>query len=50
VADLLDDDLAAASLDGKKWSNPHHKGGHAAGHFTEWHTIKNQEAQRASAR
>ena len=44
MAELLDDDLATASFDGKTWSNPHHHGGHAAGHFIKWHTIKNQEA------
>jgi carbonic anhydrase len=44
MADLLDDDLATASFDGTAWSNPHHGGGHAAGHFIKWHTIKNQEA------
>jgi carbonic anhydrase len=44
IADLLDDDLGTASFDGKSWSNPHHKGGHAAGHFIKWHTIKNQES------
>jgi carbonic anhydrase len=44
IADLLEDDLATASFDGKTWSNPHHHGGHAAGHFIKWHTIKNQEA------
>jgi carbonic anhydrase len=44
IADLLDDDLATASFDGK---NPHHKGGHAAGHFIKWHTIKNQESSVA---
>jgi carbonic anhydrase len=43
IADLLEDDLATASFDGEKWSNPHHKGGHAAGHFIKWHTIRNQE-------
>ena len=40
MADLLDDDLAMASFDGKSWSNPHHHGGHAAGHFIKWLTIK----------
>ena len=44
IADLLEDDLATAAFDGKTWSNPHHHGGHAAGHFIKWHTIKNQEA------
>jgi carbonic anhydrase len=42
IADLLDDDLSTASFDGKTWSNPRHHGGHAAGHFIKWHTIKNQ--------
>jgi hypothetical protein len=44
IAELLEDDLATASFDGKTWSNPHHTGGHAAGHFIKWHTIKNQES------
>ena len=44
ITDLLEDDLATASFDGKTWSNPHHSGGHAAGHFIKWHTIKNQES------
>ena len=44
IADLLDDDLGTASFDGKTWSNPHHRGGHTAGHFIKWHTIKSQEA------
>jgi carbonic anhydrase len=44
IGDLLEDDLATASFDGKKWSNPHHRGGHSAGHFIKWHTIKNQES------
>ena len=43
IGDLLEDDLGTASFDGKKWSNPHHHGGHAAGHFIKWHTIKDQE-------
>jgi carbonic anhydrase len=47
IADLLDDDLGTASYDGKTWSNPHHHGGHAAGHFIKWHTIANQEASVA---
>ena len=42
IADLLEDNLSTASFDGKTWSNPHHHGGHAAGHFIKWHTIKNQ--------
>lgn len=44
IADLLEDDLSTAAFDGVKWSNPHHHGGHAAGHFIKWHTIKDQEA------
>src|SRR6516165_12344981 len=28
MADLLEDDLGTAGFDGKKWSNPHHRGGH----------------------
>ena len=44
IADLLDDDLSTASFDGETWSNPHHHGGHAAGHFIKWHTIRDQEA------
>jgi carbonic anhydrase len=44
MADLLEDDLGTAAFDGKKWSNPHHRGGHAAGHFIKWHTIVNQAA------
>jgi carbonic anhydrase len=47
IADLLDDDLGTASFDGKTWSNPHHHGGYAAGHFIKWHTIVNQEASVA---
>jgi carbonic anhydrase len=43
IADLLEDDLGTASFDGKTWSNPHHHGGHAAGHFIKWHTIGNQQ-------
>jgi carbonic anhydrase len=42
IAALLEDDLSTASFDGKTWSNPHHHGGHAAGHFIKWHTVKNQ--------
>src|SRR6202451_3729954 len=44
IADLLEDDLGTATFDGKTWSNPHHHGGHAVGHFIKWHTIENQEA------
>lgn len=44
IADLLEDDLETATFDGKVWSNPHHHGGHAAGHFIKWHTIANQAA------
>jgi carbonic anhydrase len=47
IADLLDDDLGTASFDGKAWTNPHHHGGHAAGHFIKWHTIKNQDSSVA---
>ena len=47
IADLLDDDLGTASFDGTTWSNPHHHGGHVAGHFIKWHTIKNQETSVA---
>jgi carbonic anhydrase len=43
IADLLDDDLETANFDGKTWSNPHHRGGHADGHFIKWHTIENTE-------
>jgi len=43
IADLLDDDLGTASFDGKAWSNPHHRGGHAAGHFIKWQTIGDQD-------
>jgi len=44
IAGLLDDDLGTANFDGKTWSNPHHHGGHAAGHFIKWHTIADQAA------
>lgn len=44
IADLLEDDLETATFDGKVWSNPHHHGGYAAGHFIKWHTIANQAA------
>src|SRR6516165_11107819 len=44
MGDLLEDDLGTASFDGKKWSNPRHHGGHAAGHLIKWQTIKNQES------
>jgi carbonic anhydrase len=43
MGDLLEDNLATASFDGKNWSNPQHGGGCSAGHFIKWHTIKNQE-------
>ncbi len=43
MANLLEDNLATASFDGKAWSNPHHGGGHAAGHFIKWQTIRSQE-------
>jgi carbonic anhydrase len=39
MSDLLDDDLETASFDGKKWSNPKHRGGNVCGHFINWHTI-----------
>lgn len=44
MGDLLEDSLATASFDGKAWSNPHHGGGSAAGHFIRWHTIHEQHA------
>ena len=50
MGDLLDDDLGTASFDGSIWSNPHHRGGHAAGHFIKWHTIADQEVQRGAGR
>lgn len=43
MGDLLADNLATASFDGKNWSNPQHGGGCAAGRFIKWHTIKSQE-------
>lgn len=43
MGDLLEDDLGTASFDGSAWSNPHHRGGHAAGHFIKWHTITEQD-------
>ena len=43
MADLLEDNLATASFDGRTWSNPRHGGGSAAGHFIKWHTIDKQE-------
>ena len=42
MSTLLDDSLATANFDGKAWSNPKHGGGSVAGHFINWHTIKNQ--------
>ena len=42
--DLLDDNLATASFDGKVWSNPRHKGGRAAG-IHQMATIKTRGAQ-----
>src|SRR5579862_9872038 len=39
IGDLLSDNLGTAKFDGQTWSNPHHRGGHAAGHFVKWHTI-----------
>jgi carbonic anhydrase len=44
IANLLEDDLGTADFDGKTFSNPHHHGGHAAGHFIKWHTIADQSA------
>ena len=44
MGDLLEDDLGTASFDGKTWSNPHHHGGHAAGHLIKWQTTKDQES------
>jgi carbonic anhydrase len=43
MGDLLEDNLATASFDGKQWSNPQHGGGCSAGHFIKWLTIKSQE-------
>ncbi|NGN39480.1 carbonic anhydrase [Mesorhizobium sp. CGMCC 1.15528] len=43
IGTLLEDDLETASFDGKQWSNPKHRGGHAHGHFIKWHTISNPE-------
>ena len=43
MGSLFEDNLATASFDGKTWSNPHHGGGHAAGHFIKWQTIRTQE-------
>jgi carbonic anhydrase len=43
MGSLLEDNLATASFDGKTWSNPHHGGGCAGGHFIKWQTIRNQE-------
>jgi carbonic anhydrase len=43
MGSLLEDNLATASFDGKTWSNPHHGGGHASGHFIKWQTIGAQE-------
>ena len=43
ISDLLEDNLATASFDGKQWSNPNHGGGCASGHFIKWYTIKSQE-------
>ena len=42
MSTLLDDNLATSNFDGKAWSNPKHGGGSVAGHFINWHTIKNQ--------
>lgn len=43
MGDLLADNLATASFDGKTWSNPQHGGGCVSGRFIKWHTIKSQE-------
>ena len=43
MGDLLEDNLATASFDGKTWSNLQHGGGCAAGRFIKWHTIRSQE-------
>ena len=43
MGDLLEDNLATASFDGKQWSNPSHGGGCASGHFIKWYSIKSQE-------
>jgi carbonic anhydrase len=43
IGELLEEDLGTAAFDGKTWTNPHSKGGHAAGHFIKWHTIKDHE-------
>jgi len=44
MGDLLEDNLSTAQFDGKTWSNPKHGGGCTAGHFIQWHTIKDQPA------
>ena len=44
MAELLDDDLGTASLDGTTWSNPKHDGGCSTGHYLKWHTITDQTA------
>lgn len=43
IGDLLEDNLETASFDGKAWSNPKHGHGSAHGHFTKWHTFKDNE-------
>lgn len=45
MAELLEDNLNTASLDpaSMTWSNPHHGGGCADGHFIKWLSIRNQE-------
>ena len=43
MGDLLEDDLGTGTFDGSAWSNPRHRGGHAAGHFIKWHTITEQD-------
>jgi carbonic anhydrase len=40
IGDLLTDDLSTAKFDGKKWSNPKHRGGSVAGKFIHWHTFE----------
>jgi carbonic anhydrase len=50
IADLLEDDLATASFDGKTWSTPHHTGGHAAGHFIKWAHDQEPGVERCARR
>jgi carbonic anhydrase len=42
IGDLLEDNLETAEFDGKRWSNPKHGNGSAAGHFVKWLTIRDQ--------